>query len=281
MAEVAVWKQKKVEELKETLLAKQVVGIANVQGIPGTQIQMMRKNLRGRADLQVVKKTLAALALNSIKKKKKNANKLVDTFHGQLAIITTDINPFKLYALLEATKTAAPAKGGEIAPSDIVVPAGDTSFKPGPVVGELQKAGLPAAIEKGKVVIKSDKVLVKSGGQITRDQAQALTKLEIYPMTVGLDLRAAYEEGLIFKPDQLFIDIDEYRDNFTKAASNALALGVSMAYPTQKTLPLILTKAVTDALTLSINCEYPNTDNIERLIMKANSEMLALKSKIE
>ena len=69
-------------------------------------------------------------------------------------------------------------------------------FKPGPVVGEFQKAGLPAAIEKGKVVIKSDKVLVKSGGQITRDQAQALTKLEIYPMTVGLDLRAAYEEGL-------------------------------------------------------------------------------------
>ena len=64
---------------------------------------------------------------------------------------------------MEATKTAAPAKPGDIAPEDILVKAGDTPFKPGPIVGELQKAGIPAAIEGGKIVIKKDKVLVKKG----------------------------------------------------------------------------------------------------------------------
>ena len=30
---------------------------------------------------------------------------------------------------------------------DIEVKAGETSFKPGPIVGEFQQAGIPAAIE--------------------------------------------------------------------------------------------------------------------------------------
>jgi large subunit ribosomal protein L10 len=41
---------------------------------------------------------------------------------GQPALIFTDMNPFKLYKILEDSKTQAPAKAGNIAPSDIVVP---------------------------------------------------------------------------------------------------------------------------------------------------------------
>ena len=59
-----------------------------------------------------------------------------------------------------------------------MIKQGDTSFKPGPIVGELQKVGIPAAIESGKVVIKSDKLLVKEGETISAEVAQMLTKLE-------------------------------------------------------------------------------------------------------
>ena len=64
---------------------------------------------------------------------------------------------------MEATKSTAPAKPGDIAPEDIIVKEGETPFKPGPIVGELQKAGIPAAIEGGKIVIRKDKVLVEKG----------------------------------------------------------------------------------------------------------------------
>ena len=49
---------------------------------------------------------------------------------------------------------ATPARGGEIAPEDILVKKGETPFKPGPIVSEFQRAGLPAAIEKGKIIRK-------------------------------------------------------------------------------------------------------------------------------
>ena len=65
--------------------------------------------------------------------------------------------PFKLSAKLKESRTTAPAKGGETASHNIEVKAGETPFKPGPVVGELQKAEIPAAIQDGKVVVKNDK----------------------------------------------------------------------------------------------------------------------------
>src|SRR5207245_2425322 len=88
-----------------------------------------------------------------------------ETIEGQTAVVTADIDPFRLFKELEATKSRAPARGGEVAPEDLWVRAGETPFKPGPVVGELQKAGIPAAIERGKVVIRQDKLLVKTHSQ--------------------------------------------------------------------------------------------------------------------
>ncbi len=49
--------------------------------------------------------------------------------------------------MLEKTKTKMAARPGETAPEDIVVSKGPTGFRPGPIVGELQQAGIPAAIE--------------------------------------------------------------------------------------------------------------------------------------
>jgi large subunit ribosomal protein L10 len=82
---------------------------------------------------------------------------------GHSALIFTDDNPFRLYKQLEKTKTKMAAKPGEKAPEDIVVEKGPTSFRPGPIVGDLQKAGLPAAIEAGKVKIRETKTVAEGG----------------------------------------------------------------------------------------------------------------------
>ncbi len=166
----------------------------------------------------MLKNTLLKLALTEAAKDKKGVEKLVDAVNGQCAVVTSDLNPFRLFRQLDATKTKMPARGGEIAPDDIEIKAGDTPFKPGPVVGELQKAGLPAAIEQGKVVIKKDKILVKKGDKIPRDVALVLSKLAIYPLTVGLDLQAVFEEGMIYKTDVLAVDDAEYRARIQRAA---------------------------------------------------------------
>ena len=156
------------------------------------------------------KNTLIFRALDDSEKHIKNITALKEIITGQTALIATDLNPFKLFNQLKKTRSKAPARGGEIAPEDIVVKKGDTPFKPGPIVVDLQKVGIPASIQGGKVVIKKDKVLVKEGEIISSDIAQMLTRLEIYPIEIGISLHGCYEDGFIFKPDVLDIDMDQY-----------------------------------------------------------------------
>ncbi len=59
---------------------------------------------------------------------KNNIVDLSEHMEGQVAVIATEMNPFKLYKILEDSKTSAPAKPGAIATDDIVIPEGDTGL---------------------------------------------------------------------------------------------------------------------------------------------------------
>ena len=276
MAHVAPYKKQLVEDLASRCAQARVVGIVNIHGIPAPQFQAIRKKLWGRATITVVKNNLLRLALEQAGSKKPDLVKLGETIDGQTAVVTADINPFRLFKELEATKSRAPARGGEIAPEDLWVRAGETPFKPGPVVGELQKAGIPAAIERGKVMIRQDKLLVKAGQRIPRDVAQQLARLEIYPLIVGLDLRGAYEEGTVFRRDALSIDDAVVREQIAQAGREALALALASAYPTKETIRPLLAKAHAQALSLAVESEFPTKESIKLLLAKAQAEMLAL-----
>ncbi|UCD91736.1 MAG: 50S ribosomal protein L10 [Methanobacteriota archaeon] len=280
MREVAEKKKETVTSLVNALVENPVVAITRVDGIPAPQIQMMRKKLRGKVDLVVSKNRLINIALKEASSKRKDIDKLAEVIDGQTAIATADINPFRLFKEMEATKTSAPAKGGEIAPSDIIVRPGDTPFKPGPIVADLQKAGIPAVIEGGKVVIKVEKTLVKEGEKISKDVANALTRLEILPLEVGLDVRGAYEDGLFYDRSVLAIDEDAYLTDLQMAATQSMNLAIFIAYPSSETIPFLLTKANTDAMNLAINANIPTDKTIKILIQKANAQAASLASRV-
>jgi large subunit ribosomal protein L10 len=278
MAHVAAWKKDLVKELVQEMTEKPVVAVVDLHGIPGQQIQSMRAGLRAHATLKMTKNNLMLLAIDEASKQKPGLEKLKDFVHGQCAIVATDLNPFKLFRQLESTKTPAAAKAGEIAPMDIVVPKGPTPFGPGPIIGELQKIGLPAAIDAGKIVVKKDTTLVKVGEPIPANVAMMLPKLEILPMIVGMDLRSAYEDGTIYGRDVLDIPADYYSTMFATAACNARALAMTIAFPTKETIVPLITKAFREAMALSISAAIPTRENIETLLAKADAEMLAVAS---
>src|SRR6266511_1048077 len=250
MAHVAPYKQETVKALVREFERSPVIGIVNIRGIPAPQIQAMRKRLTGRATLTVSKNNLLRIALKEAASKKAGLDGLADVIADQTAVVTAAINPFRLLKEMEATKTKAPARGGERAPEDIWVREGDTPFKPGPIVGELQKAGIPAAIERGKVVIKKDKLLVKAGDRIPREVAQVLTRLEIFPLTVGLDLRGAYEAGTVFRRDVLAVDDVRLRADLALAGGHAFNLAVFVGYPSRATIRPLLSTGFRRAIAL-------------------------------
>ncbi|MEN4006120.1 MAG: 50S ribosomal protein L10 [Methanobacteriaceae archaeon] len=277
MAHVAEWKKEEVQDLKELIKSHSVVGMANLADIPAPQLQKMRRNLKD-AKIKMSRKTLMSLALGE--SEKGNIAALGDYMTGQPALIFTDMNPFKLYKILEASKTAAPAKAGSIAPSDIVVPKGDTAFKPGPILGELQKLGIPAKIDKGKIVITKDKVIVAEGEAVPRDVAGILTRLEIEPMEVGIDLLAAYENETVYTSDLLTIDEEKTLSDIQKAFSQALNLSVNASIYTKEAMPLIIQNAANKAMNLALNAEILTSKTTDLLLSRAYLQMLSLASEL-
>ena len=279
MAHVAKWKYKEVEELTNILTKNPVIGIVEIGGIPAPQIQKMRKNFHNIAEIKSSKNSLILRAFDEAEKNVKGISNLKEYVTGQSAILATNINPFKIFNKIKNTRTNAPAKGGETASADIEVKAGATSFKPGPIVGELQKVGIPAAIQEGKVVIKKDKVLVPKGEKIPKDVAQMLTRLEIFPIEIGMTINGIFEEGNILKADILDIDLDQFLINIQKASSNAFNLAIETSWVNKLTVKTLLNKAYQNAFNLAIDRGIINEITIKHLISKAHSSMISLASK--
>jgi large subunit ribosomal protein L10 len=278
-AHVAEWKFDEVKQITDIITKNKVVGIVDVGGIPAPQMQQMRKSLQGVATIRSAKNNLLHLAFDEAEKEIKGISSLKELISGQAAVIATDMNPFKLFAKIKESRTNAPAKGGEKVNHDIEIKAGDTPFKPGPIVGELQKVGIPAAIQEGKVVIKSDKVVVLAGEKIKPDVAQMLTRLEIFPIEIGMGLNGVFEDGTVFKPEVLDINIDEFVVKMSQASGNALILALELGWVNKQTIQPLIMKAYNNAFVLAVEKGIVNKETVKNLISKANSQMLALKNK--
>ncbi len=275
--EVRAEKIERVRTLARDVLAKPVTALVGVRGVPASALQSMRRELRARGH-PIVVATNSALrhALETAASERPSLRPLLDRVQDQTALLAADGNPFAIYDEFSRTRSPTPARGGEVAPKDIVVPAGTTSFKPGPIVGELQHAGFPAAIEKGKVVLKKDTTIVRAGQTISREVAGLLTRLEIRPLEVGLAVRGIVDGTTFYPPELLAIDLESQRQEIVRGAHRALGLAVELAIPTRETLPRLVTRAHRRALSVAIAAGFPTPETIEPLLARAIREASAV-----
>ncbi len=272
------WKRDEVAEIRKYAKQYTLIGLVDMYGIPAQQVQQIRRNLRGKAVIKVTRNTLIRHALDEIGGETKGIAKYIS---GHSAMIFTNDNPFKLFKQLEKTKTKMAAKAGETAPEDIIVEKGPTSFKPGPIVGELQQAGIPAAIEAGKVKIRETKTIVKKGAVISAKIATVLIKLDIKPMDVGLALQVAFHDGSIYEPAVLSVDETQLLAQIQLAGQQAFNLSVNAAIPTKETMAPILTKAVREARGLAVEAAIYEKDVVDAIIGKAQRESQAIKTLVK
>ncbi len=276
---VSTKKQEVVKELKALIEKQQIVGVVNMHKLPGRQLFSIKEKLKGKAKVKVAKKSLILLALKGAKKQ--GIEGLEALLKEQPALLFSDQNPFDLAAILTASKSKASAKAGDIAPSDILISAGPTSLAAGPAIGELQKAGIPASVEGGKIAVKKDTIVVRAGEKISKEVADALAKLGIEPMEIGLDLLAVLDGGTIYKKDILFIPKEKYLDDLKTAYLNALNLSVGIEFVSKDNVKIFISQAYKKALNLAVNGKIMTPESIKYLLQKANAEMQTLQSKVK
>lgn len=238
-------KLKAVEDLKNKIEQYPVIGLLDMYKMPSRQMQEIKKQLKDKATIIMAKKSILKFAIK--KSNKPNIQELEKIIPQQTALVLTQLEPFKLYALVNKLKSPSVAKEGDIAPTDISVSAGPTNLMPGPVISEFAKVKILAGVEEGKIAIKKDTVVAKKGDVISKALAGILQKLRIEPMEVGLNVVAIYDNGMIYGREALSLVGEPFINQIKEAFNQALNLSVAICYPTKENIKYLIAKAFNSA----------------------------------
>ncbi len=270
-------KSSEVEAIKDILKEYKSVGIASLQKVRASQLQELKKSMKGQVYLRVLKNTLIKIAIEELNQAE--LKKLEEYLEGSNVFLFTDLNPFKLALLLERGKVKTTAKANDIAAMDVVIPSSNTGQPPGPVISQLNAVGLPTRIENGSVWISKDTLVVRRGEVINERLAGVLSKLGIKAVELGISMRAVFDNGLMITGDQLRVDIPATKKSVEVSNQEAFALALEIGYASKDTIKPLLQRAHQKAVALSVSAAIPTKDTIAELIRKANAEATSLQEK--
>ena len=271
------WKKDEVKDVIRLVNEYPIFGIVDLENLPALQLQRIRLKLKDMLNLKMTKKRIIKIALQQLKDKP-NMDEVIESMKGMPALIFTKENPFKLYKTLAKNKSNAPAKPGQTAPDDIIIPAGPTQFTPGPIISELAQAGIKTKVEEGKLAVESEVTLVKEGEKITTQQADLLSRFGIEPMEVGLNIVLIYENGTIYKKSVLAVDEEEYINNLRSASAESISLSIEIGYITKDNVSLMMQKAQRETKALADSTGILTNEKVEDMIGQAKLEMESVKA---
>jgi len=268
-------KAKIINEIKEYIKKYNIIGIGDLTKVGSHELQLLRSKLRGKAFMKVTKNTLFGIAFKQALSNKEY-EKLKQFLQGQNIFIFTDMNPFELSLFLERNMVPSEAKPGDIAPADIIIPAGNTGFAPGPILSKFGKLKIPTKIEEGAIVVTKDTIIVKKGETISSDAVEILNKLGIKPMLKGLTLKAVYFNGHVITKENLKIDLENTKKQIQEGYISAFNLAINSAYPIKETIPILINIAHFNALNLALNASILTKETLPLLLAIAETRAKTL-----
>jgi large subunit ribosomal protein L10 len=254
-----------------------VLALVRMEKVRASQLLPLRKKFKGEVEIisikdKVAKKALEKLDIPGIKD-------IIEKLTGQCLFMLTNMSPFKLNVLLGKNKILLLARAGDNASMDVVIPAKNTGVAPGPILTDFKEAGVPTKIDQGTIWITKDTVAVKKGEVVSPKLAILLGKLDIKAVEAGIALSNALEKGLLYSKEELFIDVEKFREELTRAHQEAVSLSIEVGYITKDNIEQILTKASQSARSVALEAGYLTKDNKEQILQKAHAQAQGLAGK--
>ena len=257
------------QQLQELPKKYKSVALVKMNKVRSSQILPLRKTLKNEVEFVSIKNKVAQKALEDldIPGIKEMTKELLD----QCLFMFTNMSPFKLNVLLAKNKIMMAARGGDIASIDVIVPAKNTGIAPGPMLTEFKEAGIPTKIDQGTIWIAKDTTPVKKGEAINEKLATLLGKLDIKPVEAGISLYAALEDGFKYAEQEMIIDVEKIRNEFSQAHQEAVSLAIEAAYVTSDNISQILAKAAQYARSLSTESGFMTNETKEQILQRAHA----------
>lgn len=236
-------KKKLVVELASKIKESKTVLIASIKNLPSSQFHKIKKDLRGKVEIRIAKKSIILRAIHVVEKGA--IQNLKNYIAADVALFFSNIDTFDLSRLLYESQSPTKAKSGDIAPDDITVEPGPTELVPGPAISELSGVGLKVAVEGGKLSIKQGAIVAKKGTKITENVAGVLGKLNIMPMMVGFIPIVAYDAVSDKLYENIKIDVKATLEELRRIINKSLGFAFNINYTCKETISFLITKAAT------------------------------------
>jgi large subunit ribosomal protein L10 len=266
---IAQWKKESLEQLQGLLSKYPVIAAADLTKVRSSQIHELRKRLRDRVTMIVAKNNLLRKSVELGNYNRGKLGEFVKDLTGSNILLFSELNPYSLIILLDKSKVRVPAKQGDVATNEIMIPAGNTGLPPGPVISEFGEIRVQTKIEGGSIWVSKDSVVARKGDTITAKMASVLSKLGLKPMEAGLSLVVAYDNGSILHAGDLVVDLPSFKNDLMVAISEALNLSTEAGYITQENAPRILQKAWREALAVAGEAAFMEEGSMEFILKKA------------
>lgn len=266
------------QEMQELPTKYNVIALSKMTKVRATQLMAIRKKFRSDIKIRIIKNRVAIRAFEKVKGVT-GIDQLSKQLEGQCALMFTNISPFKLNLVFAQNKVFLAAKGGDIASKDITVPAGNTGIAPGPVLSEFKVANVATKIDQGTIWVAKDTVVARPGDVISVQLASLLSKLNVKPIEAGIAINFAVAEGLIFKEQDLRINLEEYRNELVRSFQQALALATEAGYMVPETVKPLLVKAQQQARSVATEAGYVTPETADFVLPRAQARAQAIAGK--
>lgn len=265
-------KIKEVEGTIEEMKNYKTVALLDLKKLPDALLQTLRKRIKEKGGkVKILRKPVIKRVLESNKKLSEHTEECT----RPVALILTNDSPYQLNKFFKENKKKRAAKVGDVAQSDIVVPAGDTDLPPGPALSELKAGGVNVAIKGGKIVVNKDSTIAKAGEAITGPKAKALTTLGVMPFDVMANMIFGFDGTYVYATEVLSLG-DTVNEDLATCLSQALNFSMNAGYPTGQNAELLIGDAIRQSVNVALNAGIYSSSSIEQLLTSAMRQGAAL-----
>ncbi len=261
-----------VKRLKQDIKKYKTVGVMPLDALPDRLTQKVRNQLKGDTTFVVARKSLIMRAIEGSEETKR----LEPFITGNVALVLSNKDPVELHQLISSNKLKLGAKPNQLSPEDIHVAAGETTIQPGQAVTDLKAGGIDVQIQKGKVVISKDKVVVKKGEKISLGVTKALKLLDIQPFSAQAGLSAVYSGSLLFTKQALAVTPAMLTEEIVRSFNVANNLTTQAGIVTQYNVSGFIRKAYLSALGVGLEGKVYEPGIVDKLIAQAVMQAIAL-----
>lgn len=266
-------KVKKVQEIEGEMKKYKTFTLIELRNLPDDLLQSSRKKLRDNGNKIVMARKAI---LQRVFGKNPKLAKFLKACEAPVALVLSNQTPYELNQFFRSAKKRMAAKVGQIAPYEIVVPAGETDLPPGPALSDLKNAGISAQIKAGKIAVSKDSTVAKAGEVINLQKTKALQILGIKPFEKTINMIYAYDGEYIYDASILNIGAKEVNEGLVFAYSQGKNISLNAKFPSKSTMKVMLTIALLQGKNFAIGGKLYSKESVGQLLSLASKQGSAL-----